>query len=136
MSQEGSMNEKKTKAQVSGVFKSNGQTVKVSVPVILFKEEETFIAYCPSLNVYGYGDDEEGAKESFEYCLSEFFQYTLNKKTLISELESLGWVVKRKKKFIPPTFSSLLDSNADFRDIFNNREFTKLDQGVAIPVPA
>jgi hypothetical protein len=131
------MAEKKQKqAQVSGFYQTDDQVVTVHVPVIFFKEEGTTIAYCPALNVYGYGNDEEQAEESFKIALGEFFRYSLNKKTLIPELEALGWEVKRKKKFIPPVFSTLLDKNPEFKTIFDTRNFTKFETGISIPIPA
>ncbi len=91
-----SRNEKKN-AQFSGTFKTKNQTIEVRLVVILFNEGDTSIAYCPEVNVYGYGRDEAEARQSFEVALNEFFGYTLNKKTLVSELEALGWTVKSRK---------------------------------------
>lgn len=102
----------------------------------MFKEDNTFIAYCPAVNVYGYGMDEEEAKGSFEVCLSEFFRYTLHKDTLCAELEALGWKVTSNSKFTPPAFSSLLSKNSELKAIFNKHPFHKIDKGVSIPLPA
>ncbi len=54
---------------------------------------------------------EQDARESFEICLTEFFDYSIKKKTLVAELESLGWTIKKQKKFTAPAFSSLLEKN-------------------------
>jgi hypothetical protein len=113
-----------------------GKVINVNLSVILFQEGGVVIAYCPAVNVYGYGENEREAKKSFEISLSEFFRYTLNKNTLCSELEALGWKIKSSSKFAPPAFSSLLSKNSDLKTIFNTHPFRKIDQGVSIPLPA
>jgi hypothetical protein len=62
--------------------------IEVSLPVVLFKENNIHIAYCPAVNVYGYGESDSEAKKSFEISLSEFFRYTI---TLLS---TKSWTVK------------------------------------------
>ena len=130
------MSQDKKKATIKGTFQTKDKLLTVNLPVILFQDGSCIVAYCPALNVYGYGLNEEEAKQSFETSLGEFFRYTITKKTFKSELEALGWTVKRKDKYTPPTFSSLLDNNEEFRDIFNTKNFTKFDTGVSIPLSA
>lgn len=50
----------------------NGNTVSVSVSVAIFKEGDTFIAYCPSLDLSGYDTTEDKARADFEYVLKEW----------------------------------------------------------------
>ena len=126
----------KKNTHLKGTINTHNETIEVNLSVILFKEDDNVIAYCPALNVYGYGMTETEAKKSFETSLSEFFRYTLNKKTLNSELEALGWKIRRGPKFIPPVFSTLLSKNSDFRTIFDTKAFKKIDKGVTIPLPA
>lgn len=123
-------------SQTMAGIRHRGNVVNVSLSVIIFKEDNVFIAYCPAVNVYGYGMDEDEAKKSFEVSVSEFFRYTLHKDTLCAELEALGWNVKSNSKFTPPEFSSLLSENSDLRAIFNTHPFHKIDTGVSIPLPA
>ena len=79
-----------------GKVKKGLVTVNVSVPLLSFKEDDTFIVYSPALDVSGYGDTEEEARKSFEITLEEFINYTLNKKTFQSELTRLGWKIKKQ----------------------------------------
>lgn len=117
-------------------MKADNARINVKLAVVLFKENNVHIAYCPAVNVYGYGDSDSEAKKSFEVSLSEFFRYTINKKTLGSELEALGWTVKPGDKFSPPDISTSLNKNTDFKTIFNTKSFSKFDKGFAIPLPA
>lgn len=50
----------------------NGNTIYVTVKVLIFKEGETFIAYCPSLDLSGYDTTEDKACADFEYVLKEW----------------------------------------------------------------
>lgn len=110
--------------------------IKANLSVVLFKEDNIHIAYCPAVNVYGYGETDSEAKKSLEVCLSEFFKYTINKNTLTSELEALGWKIKNQSKVRPPEFSTLLSKNSELKAIFDSKPFRKFDKGFAIPLPA
>jgi len=93
------------------------------------------IVYCPPLEVYGYGVDENEAHESFKISLAEFFRYCTNKNTLRSDLERLGWQMKRSKSkpMIPPSITELLSSNENLSRIYNNFDFRKTATVVSIP---
>lgn len=123
------------KPQSTMIDKKKG-IIRVQLPVILFKDGNIYVAYCPAVNVYGYGATEGEAKKSFEVSLSEFFRYTINKDTLASELEALGWKVRHGSKYSPPEFSALLSKNADVQAIVNTKPFKKFDRGVNIPLSA
>lgn len=110
--------------------------ITVKIPVILFKEDNITIAYSPAVNVYGYGETESAAKKSFEVSLEEFFRYAINKNTLKSELEALGWKVKGAHKCAPPDFSVSLNKNAEFKNIFNRQAFKKIERGISLPLPS
>ena len=75
---------------------SNGKTkVGFSVGVYIFKEEDTFISYCPALDLSGYGLTETEAKESFAQTLGMYIEYCLNKNTLVKDLQKHGWNCRR-----------------------------------------
>ncbi len=120
-------------AKFSGTFTAKGRKITVNLFVIQFNDGDCCVAYCPALNVYGYGQTEEEARDSFETCITEFFSYTTAKKTLVKELEHLGWVVKKEKKFTPPLFTKLLETNRELKKIMNSRDFTKVNASFSIP---
>jgi len=107
----------------------------VLLDLITFKENNTTIVYCPPLEVYGYGVDENEANESFKISLTEFFKYCTNKNTLRLELKRLGWQLKKSKTkpMIPPTITELLSSNENLSRIYNNFDFRKTATNVSIP---
>lgn len=69
----------------------NGNNIKISVSVYLFKEGNTYIAYCPSLDLSGYDTTEESAKADFEYILRDWLRTQSKNKTLKNDLEQHGW---------------------------------------------
>ncbi len=117
-------------------MKDNGAPINVKLSVVLFKENNIHIAYCPAVDVYGYGENDSEAKKSFEVSLAEFFRYAIEKNTLNAELTALGWKIKNGSVISPPDISTLLSKNNDFKAIFNTKPFRKIDTGVAIPLPS
>ena len=95
------MSKLRLKASLGNLPKNN--RVDVNVLIVTFVEDSLYYYYAPQLDVYGYGQTETEAKESFETTLHEFFRYTLNKRTLLNELKRLGWQLQTKTKgFLRP----------------------------------
>lgn len=109
--------------------------IDCNLPLIIFEEEGNTIIFCPSLDLSGYGSDEEEAKRSWESALDIYFEYTMAKGSLAKDLTKLGWQIKKslKKKVEPPSMSYLLDNNDEFREIFDNHPYRKLHTTVGIP---
>ena len=123
------------KGKASGSISIRFHRFDVLLDLITFKEDNTTIVYCPPLEVYGYGVDENEANESFKISLTEFFKYCTNKNTLRLELKRLGWQLKKSKTkpMIPPTITELLSSNENLSRIYNNFDFRKTATNVSIP---
>jgi predicted RNase H-like HicB family nuclease len=47
-------------------IKRTTKSVEVQVDVLLVKEGEFFVAFCPSLNISSYGDTDKDAKTAFD----------------------------------------------------------------------
>ena len=120
---------------VSAQWVGGKNRIKCKLHLIIFNDDDNCITYCPALDLSGYGATEEDAKESFETTLSEYFRYTVNKKTLAQDLKKLGWVIRKnlKKRPVPPTLDNLLRTNEDFSRIFNTYDFNKRSTTVSIP---
>ena len=123
------------KRTISGQWVSGENKIKCVLPLIIFEEENSFITYCPALDLSGYGPTEIEANNSFEQTLSEYFRYTVNKKTLADDLRKMGWKIRKnfKKEAIPPTMESLLGMNEDFNRIFNTYDFHKRSTTINMP---
>lgn len=124
----------KETGRLSGKWKDGKNTVTVNVPVMFFQEEGTHIAYIPVLDVSGYGLNEEEAKESLNISLSEYFSYTLRKKTLVADLKARGWtILKKTKPFIAPELTDMINKNEYLHDIVNSRAYKMDRMDLAMP---
>ena len=74
-----------------------GAKIKFGLSVLIFSEENTTIIFCPALDLNGYGSNENEALDSFKTTIQEYFNYALNKKTLVKDLISHGWKLKKNK---------------------------------------
>lgn len=109
--------------------------IEVNVDVLEYEEDGMHYVYCPPLDLIGYGTTNQEARDSWEVVLEEYFKYTLNKRTLIKDLENRGWCVRRKnKQFKPPTFSWMLQHNDQLNDVYNNHNFHKTTRPISMPL--
>jgi len=122
-----------------GKYSNDGLNIQIGLDIIRFTEDGITFMYAPALDITGYGENEVKARQSFELTMEEFLKYTLNKGTFRKELERLGWRVKGRKnnqKFIPPYFDKLFQERDYLAEIFREKDFTKQNEEVAIPIPA
>ena len=120
---------------ISGIWTEGPAKVTLRLPLIIFSEDESWIAYCPALDLSGYGTDEDEAQDSFRTVLSEYLSYTAHKKTLAKDLQHHGWELKKnlREGATPPTMEQLLKTNDDFNRIFNFHDFKKVETTVDLP---
>jgi hypothetical protein len=90
-------------------IKKNSNTCEISVEVYFVKEDEYITAYCPVLEVSGYGLSEEEARESFEVALKIFLEETNKRGTFEKYLLAHGWTLQQQPEFnyIPPKETNL-----------------------------
>jgi len=77
---------------------------KVVVDVLVGKQDDYFIAYCPALELSSYGKTENQARKNFEVELEIFLEETEKKGSLEKLLLKLGWCLKQtpSPSYIPP----------------------------------
>lgn len=126
----------KNRGSISGTIPVKNGYVKVNLPLIRFEEDGCQIAYCPALDISGYGKSADEAFESFKISLEEFFRYVTNKKTFEKEMERMGWTIShnRQREMTPPPMSRLLQENDNFSRIFNDHSFNKENYTVDLPI--
>ncbi len=114
------------------IVNRNGN-LSVTLDVYVFMDGDSYIAYSPALDLSGYGDSEDAAKESFSIVMDEYIAYGVSRRTLVKDLRAHGWRVKslKQRKMSAPSFDTLLRSNNTFKDILENKEYRK----VAEPFP-
>lgn len=117
-----------------------GNSVKVNVSVYVFLDTDypkpnMWIAYCPSLNIIGYGYGEDAAKKDFEFMLDEYFTEQLKNKTLEQDLKNFGWK-KYNKAFDEPKATDLAAHDEMFSEVLNAPMYSKINIGNTYPAYA
>ena len=124
------------------IFKKGIQkdTSLISVKLLLihFKDENkvNFI-YSPHLDLTGYGNNLSEAKASFEIIFDDFIDYTIKKKTIGHILTKLGWQLKgslkKPKKVIAPSITTVISENEYVSDIFDRYTTKTFHEEVGFP---
>jgi len=119
-----------------GELQSKSRKISVQLGIYLFKEDNMSIAYCPALDLSGYGNNDEEAKSSFAEVFRQYIEYCTNKKTLISDLQKRGWNIKsmKQRKIKGPEFESLMRTNKELKNIIEKKDYVKYSESVGIPV--
>jgi len=109
-----------------GDYKNKTGYVKVKLLLVHFKDENNVhFIYSPHLDLTGYGNNLREAKKVFE----DFIDYTLKKKTLGKVLTDLGWelkgTLKKPRKILAPSITSVIKENDYVSEIFDKEIFDK-----------
>lgn len=116
-----------------GELKHNNSKINIRLEILLFTEDNVFIAYSPALDVSACGNSEEEAKDEFGKVVQEHFTYCLNKKTIFDDLCAHGWIIKSKQRIKAPDDKKLLELNDTYRDIKENKQYKTIEEEVIIP---
>lgn len=79
--------------------------INLQLPLSIFREGKSFIAYTPALDLSTSGKSYEEVKKRFNEVVAIFFEELVKKGTLAEVLEGLGWQ-KVKKQWAPPVLVS------------------------------
>ena len=115
---------------------SDGESkINMNLGVYIFVEDGRYIAYCPALDISGYGESEAEAKQSFGEVIHQYLEYCLHKNTLVKDLKKHGWKVRsmRQKKIKSPDTETMMKMNPDFKDLIENKEYSRYMENIAIP---
>lgn len=76
--------------------------VSIEYDVIVFKEDETYIAYCPELDISSCGSNVEHAKEMLKTAVKLFLDEVEKMGTLEDILEEAKYKKEPNGKWLPP----------------------------------
>lgn len=124
-----------------GDYKNHAGNVRVNILLVHFVDEGgVHFIYSPHLDLTGYGNEEESAKESFKIVFEDFVDYTLKKKTIGKVLTNLGWelkgTLKRPKKVLAPSITSIISDNDYVSEIFDKYPVNTYHEEVGLPAYA
>lgn len=119
-----------------GTFENSGNVIKGSLSVYLFvDDEETHIAYSPALDLAGYGNTNEEAKESFSVVLEEYLHYTITHNTVWDDFKKYGWK-HSTDRIQEPSLTYLLKQNNSYLELLNRPKYVKYGHDLEIPIGA
>jgi predicted RNase H-like HicB family nuclease len=89
---------------MTSYIKTGNNTVDVSLDVLLIKEGDYIVSFCPALNLSSFGDTEDDAKKGFDEAMTLFLDELHKRGTLEKELLNLGWQLRKfpTASFLPP----------------------------------
>lgn len=65
--------------------------VDVTLPLMIWKEDDQFVAFTPALDLSSCGSSEKEAVDHFSEAVDLFFETAVEQNTLQDLLQSLGW---------------------------------------------
>lgn len=80
--------------------------ITLNLTLIGYIDEDYFVIYSPALNLYGYGDNEKEAFQSFEETIVLYIDCVISEETLEKDLKKLGWKKQSqfKMRYNPPVY--------------------------------
>ncbi len=79
-------------------IKYSKNTIEAKLNIVLFKEDDVWISWIPSLNISSYGDDKESSIKEVKEATLMFFDHILKKHVVFEALKELGWNLKKRVK--------------------------------------
>lgn len=76
--------------------------IPIEYDVIIFKEDETYVAYCPELDISSCGNDVEHAKQMLKTAVKLFIEEAENMGTINNILEEARYKQDSTGRWIPP----------------------------------
>ncbi|MFK7798770.1 MAG: hypothetical protein AB8E82_15070 [Aureispira sp.] len=82
-------------------------TITLNLTLISFQEDDYSVLYSPTLDLYGYGENEGEALNSFNETIYLYLEYGMNENTILQDLKNLGWERQKyfKKRFNTAKYS-------------------------------
>ena len=113
------------KQQVRATFGN----AEIRLALFSYVDEGVNVVYAPALDMFGYGEAEPVALQSFETTLNEYLTYVIQHKTLCKDLKKYGCTLSKfEEEFCKaPALHELLLQDETFRKIINNRSYRRLD---------
>jgi predicted RNase H-like HicB family nuclease len=76
--------------------------IKMNFDMIVFKEEETYVAYCPELDLSSCGNSVPHAKEMLRTAIRLFLEEAEKMGTLNDILSEVNYTVNHDGRYVPP----------------------------------
>ncbi len=105
------------------------EKIEVKLTLLSYIDENVHIIYSPALDLYGYGNDESEARDSFAVTLDEYLAFTTLQDLFTADLNRLGWHVDPEShRLVMPLWTDLIAQNEHLNEVVTDRPFKKFDQ--------
>jgi predicted RNase H-like HicB family nuclease len=120
-----------TRVNMAKIQLLKSKPIKAEVEVLIMKEEDTYVAYCPALDLSSYGETEKKALREFGLALDIFMRETDRKGTLERILLKLGWSLQQRPNpvYEPPKFDK-----AKLHRLFKSNAPKVVTEEISVPV--
>ncbi len=88
------------------ILSMSNNTLSLSLPVQIIKQNKRFVAYTPALDISTSGKTEKEAQARFVEMAEIFFEEIIEAGTASDVLSELGWKIAQKKWTPPQIISS------------------------------
>ena len=105
------------------------------MPTHSFKAAYNTGESCINLVLGVYSENEQEAKQSFGEVVRQYLDYCIHEHTLTEDLQKHGWKVEsiKQHKFKSPDTVSMMKKNPDFKNLIENKEYSKYMENLSIP---
>lgn len=107
--------------------------IRLRVSVYTFREGENVIAYCPSLDLSGYGRTQKEAKESFGIVMKDYLDYCTREGTLHEDLVNHGWSMASRQA-AEPALTHMIRRNRELRGILDLPHYSKFSKTANVQI--
>ena len=76
------------------IKKHNDKFIEVQLGVLVFQEEDSYLAFCPALNLSTYGESINDVKGAFDDLMTAYIEDGTRMGTLEKDLLSHGWTLQ------------------------------------------
>lgn len=88
---------------MKNIIKAQGnKTIEIQLGVLIFQEADSYLAYCPALELSTYGDSVNDAKEAFEDLIKSYAEECARAGTLEKDLRDHGWMMHKSTGTVEP----------------------------------
>lgn len=105
--------------------------IQAALTVVSYRDKDTrqIVNYVPTLEISGYGEDEQKAEEMVKFAIKDYFQFLIDlpAKKMKSELSSLGWKINPiKNKEFSHTYVDIRGNLKNFNAVGDKVEVSVL----------
>lgn len=102
------------------IRKESDKFIEIQLGVLVFQEDDSYLAYCPALNLSTYGDSITDVKSAFDDLIKSYIEDGTRMGTLEKDLIAHGWILQMNAgKAEPPKTIDLNIPAGMLRQQFN-----------------